>query len=957
MAIEPFRQKIGIPDAPRGTDARVGQIDSLGPTITEVGGQILKVAEPYAERAAIKAGVADFAATGIGKDHDGNYVLPKAQEGGIVYAAAFNKVAEKEYLIHVQNDGESALTAHYTDPTTIGQTPMQKLAGAQAIVDGIVQGAAPELRGEVYEGLSREVRQRDLAENNFYYRKQYELKVNTFGKQLKDSYEKGSDAASQGGSPDVVAQTAVHLGEAMEAGRSLVAMGEMSEWELAQIPITMQSYAYTGTVKGEWRDALAAGTLDSTDNALMAQIVRGNAPTGSTLLGHSMDDFRGLDAKAREKLAQDIDSGTSPLRQAEEEQRRADAADEVYETASNGGGFPIGMSSAKQIEATVDWANKVGIDPLTPNGAIQVFTHFGAMPEGFYKDVFKGVSTKGTAQIESLYGLYGTLKNMLGPDGSVDITEANMSVEDSSFLYHYANAKLNKASPAEAQAQALAAVANKLSVEPTEITAYLRKVSGLDIKNGKDQLGDKIDDFLGVEWTSLNALARDSVSLEIAQRVAMGVPWQDAAGLAGQRFKNNWVHDNVSLDSALSPTSYVPKINAVPRVQDVQTRQMSGDWSLRAIDAGLKAFLGEQVIPGIPGLKDLKAGKNVFAKSSGRTAEGGGRLFELYYYDKAKQSGIARLVDKNGDPLTLDLGKAAKFQQDWSQSYVKAKDAAIGRIAKAGQQVIGMGRLEQIGAGLIAGVTGAPGITPKPTPEAEAELRAAQRDYVNTFGDLPGTIKLPAGIDMRLHHPGEKKVDTAPKRGPNYKAPFPTFDPEDMRPPALISGMREARRNKGVTADAKAGTKSYATPQIEQLAQQRGLTESVNPRELIRRAARIFQISPHELAAIIDRESNFKPTADNGTHQGLFQAGREERITYKIDKTSTWAAQLNALVSFATDRGFKPGMGWKKLYTTINGGNPHVKVTESDGNGTQLDHYAYIQGKGMRNARRFMAGG
>ncbi len=55
---------------------------------------------------------------------------------------------------------------------------------------------------------------------------------------------------------------------------------------------------------------------------------------------------------------------------------------------------------------------------------------------------------------------------------------------------------------------------------------------------------------------------------------------------------------------------------------------------------------------------------------------------------------------------------------------------------------------------------------------------------------------------------------------------------------------------------------------------------------------------------------------------GLIQAGPEEAKTYGFSPSQTPAEQVDSVVSYLKDRGLKPGMGLKDIYSTINAGAP-----------------------------------
>lgn len=135
---------------------------------------------------------------------------------------------------------------------------------------------------------------------------------------------------------------------------------------------------------------------------------------------------------------------------------------------------------------------------------------------------------------------------------------------------------------------------------------------------------------------------------------------------------------------------------------------------------------------------------------------------------------------------------------------------------------------------------------------------------------------------------------------------------------------------------------------------------AVGPQQdAIRKAASELGVTPAELAALASYESagTLNPNiagGDGGRYVGIFQFGPEEQRRYGVSRNSSFAQQVDALVRFAKDRGYKPGMGWQKLYTTINAGNPNASVNAADSNGTQLDHYRNIMASHMKKAREFL---
>jgi hypothetical protein len=145
------------------------------------------------------------------------------------------------------------------------------------------------------------------------------------------------------------------------------------------------------------------------------------------------------------------------------------------------------------------------------------------------------------------------------------------------------------------------------------------------------------------------------------------------------------------------------------------------------------------------------------------------------------------------------------------------------------------------------------------------------------------------------------------------------------------------------------------------------ITPSV--KQTVEWAAQQLGVAPVELAGLMSYETggSFNPGKTGGAggnYQGLFQYGPAERKKYGVSNQSSSEEQIRAFVKFATDRGYKPGMGWQQLYTTINAGAPVgtktkrgvVSVNWSDGNKTQTGHYAEIRANHFDNAIRWLQG-
>jgi len=86
-------------------------------------------------------------------------------------------------------------------------------------------------------------------------------------------------------------------------------------------------------------------------------------------------------------------------------------------------------------------------------------------------------------------------------------------------------------------------------------------------------------------------------------------------------------------------------------------------------------------------------------------------------------------------------------------------------------------------------------------------------------------------------------------------------------------------------------------------------------------------VRPDELASVLALESSLDINAQGGdgdNYIGLWQAGPEERSVYGVYRGMPATQQMAALERFLKDRGFQPGMGIERLYSTILAGNPNA---------------------------------
>jgi hypothetical protein len=105
--------------------------------------------------------------------------------------------------------------------------------------------------------------------------------------------------------------------------------------------------------------------------------------------------------------------------------------------------------------------------------------------------------------------------------------------------------------------------------------------------------------------------------------------------------------------------------------------------------------------------------------------------------------------------------------------------------------------------------------------------------------------------------------------------------------------------------------------------------------------AKRLGLHPYEFGGFISLESgpNMDPNivgGAGGRHKGLIQFGQNEQKLYGITGPQTRAGQIEKVVQYFQDRGFKPGMPIERAYATVLGGNPNVSLNSKDSFGTSV---------------------
>lgn len=676
MAIEPFRQRIGVPGGAGVTQQGVGRVADVGEAITGLAGTAMQVMEPRLKRAAIDQGQQDAARTVIGKDENGNYVMPDTPEGGDVYAAAFDQAKREQYKLLVLNDAELEFNRIYSDPANIGKSPEEMRYLAENYLQGVMGAVDPFVENDIYEGLSREIRQRDLAANNAWLRQEAALMERGFASKIERAEGDAIEAYANGGE----AEGDRLKGEGRAALEQLVklrmrAPEELDAWDARFVSVRAGGEFLQG-VRGDLGD----GTLFADDLMTIQHMLLGTDGEGTTVIVDGKpvtgETLRAMipDERVRTSLVSKLNGREADLRRQEAEDEQKNEAIDLMAAVPMGGNKPYGVSEEKWAAAWQAWADSSGVDLLSPEGVVRAYHRSPDLPTGLYQQTFANMNARTGPELERILPLYQTMQNMLGRDGqSVNIAETLLKPEDSAYLYHYSAARRMGAGPADAITRARTATSAGLGKPSDELRAKLREAGGY---TDNATLFDKLDDEVGVDWKSLNPRAQDAIQLDVAQQVAMGVPIDTARKSAGTRFKANWTRQRYTLDSAFNNAkgyddAWVEKGNALPTVTNWRNPSQQTDaWVSPYVNEAIKTWGGQQ-LPGVPEQKDLLMGKNIWLQPTGRTTGAGGTQYAVVYWDAKLGNPPTVLMDKQGMPIQLEFGRAQAKQQAALNSFFK----------------------------------------------------------------------------------------------------------------------------------------------------------------------------------------------------------------------------------------------------------------------------------------------
>lgn len=171
MAIEPYRRQIGLPNTAGGGMTRIADTRSvdIGPAISGLGDALRKTFEPILADEALQRGKEEAGKVQFVRSEDGTLMLPpRNEEGGLIFAKAFDQVVEARYLTEVGSEFQSFLDNEAAQ-RRIGAKPYDP-ADYAATVDakktGMLEAMDPRIRPQVEEVFEREALERTRAFTN-----------------------------------------------------------------------------------------------------------------------------------------------------------------------------------------------------------------------------------------------------------------------------------------------------------------------------------------------------------------------------------------------------------------------------------------------------------------------------------------------------------------------------------------------------------------------------------------------------------------------------------------------------------------------------------------------------------------------------------------------------------------------------------------------------------------------
>jgi hypothetical protein len=296
MAIEPFRQRIGIVSPGSLISANAPQVSDPGAAIRSIGRTIMETAEPMLQRRAVEEGQKAAGGAEIKRDAQGNPVkIERPQGGGVLFNQAFDKVAQARYVNQVSYDFQNFLNTEINDRRTgkDGKAfdPDQFDAVVQGRLEGMLKTVDPELKPAVEDVVFREALERTRSFRDEWGRTQraqaiagskdqIEVLLNGYSRYREEGLDAAQAYEKYGAPLDQMVQRMEELGQigGEEADALLMRVDNLVD--------SAESYAVSMQAASKFIPTI--GGLNATDIEVLANWLRG-APDPRQLDGVTVE--------------------------------------------------------------------------------------------------------------------------------------------------------------------------------------------------------------------------------------------------------------------------------------------------------------------------------------------------------------------------------------------------------------------------------------------------------------------------------------------------------------------------------------------------------------------------------------------------------------------------------------------------------------------------------------------
>jgi len=283
MAIEPFRQRIGIVSPGSLISSSAPQVSDPGAAIRSIGQTIMEVGAPIVSKRAVEAGQKAAGSAEIKRDAEGNPIkIERPQGGGALFNQAFDKVAEARYINQVSYDFQNFLNTEIND-RRVGKDgkafdPDQFDAVVQGRLEGILKTVDPSLKPAVEEVVFREALERTRSFKDEWgrtqrsqaisgARDQIEVLMNSYANYRDEGLDPAQAYEKYGAPLDAMVQRMEELGQigGEEADALLMRVDKLVDGA--------ESYAISMQAASEFIPVI--GGLDETDTEILGNWLRG----------------------------------------------------------------------------------------------------------------------------------------------------------------------------------------------------------------------------------------------------------------------------------------------------------------------------------------------------------------------------------------------------------------------------------------------------------------------------------------------------------------------------------------------------------------------------------------------------------------------------------------------------------------------------------------------------------